>query len=159
MQKQASSGGRRAAVVLLRGITIFLALLFLVEGGTKLFLDAKTVATFHKWGYPAWLVFAVGLLEFPGAALIVIPRLALLGTALMAVDMVGAIVTGVVQGIVPIILFSACILLLVVLVGWTRRKRFIWWPLLQHRFLNATTVREGLPETAGLTSQKEPGNG
>src|SRR5215469_15369999 len=100
-------GRRRAAAVLLWSITIFLALLFLAEGSTKLLFDAGTVHTFHKFGYPDWLVFAVGLLEFPGAVLIVFPRLALLGTALMAVDMVGAITTGIIQGIVPIILFSA----------------------------------------------------
>ena len=135
-----SPRGSRAVSILLWSMTIFLALLFLVEGGSKLLFDAGTIKNFHKWGYPTWLVFVVGLLEFPGAILIVIPRLALLGTALLAVDMAGAIVTGAVQGILPIVLFSAFILGLVALIGWARRKRFMGWPLLQRGGRSATTM-------------------
>jgi uncharacterized membrane protein YphA (DoxX/SURF4 family) len=142
-------------------VTIVLALLFLVEGGSKLLLDAGTVRTFHTWGYPIWLVFAVGLLEFPGALLILVPRLALLGAALMVIDMIGAIGTGVIQGIVPIILFSGLVLMMAALVGWTRRKRFVGWRLLQRPGLDAPAMEQNLAEAAAtgdhatLVHQKE----
>lgn len=141
--------------ILLWIITIFLVLLFLVEGGGKLILDAGTVRTFHKWGYPIWFVFLVGMLEFSGAVLISIPRFALLGAVLLIIDMIGAIVTGVIQGIAPIIFFSAVILLLIVLIGWARRKRFVGWPLLQRLAPGATTAGKSLPQRAERQHDKQ----
>ncbi|HZR42183.1 MAG TPA: DoxX family protein [Ktedonobacteraceae bacterium] len=133
------SCSRRIATTLLWIITIFLVALFLVEAGGKLLLDAKTVQVFLKWGYPAWFVVIVGILEFTGALLFLIPRFALLGAALLVIDMIGAIVTGIIQGIWPIIAFSAIVLVLLVLIGWTRRKRFVGWSLLQTRLSSFAT--------------------
>ena len=149
----------RAASIALWAITIFLVLLFLVEGGSKLLFDAGTIKNFHKWGYPTWLVFVVGLLEFPGAILILFPRLALLGAALLVADMIGAIVTGLVQGIVPIVLVSAFILALIAVIGWVRRKRFVGWSLLPRPALRATTVEERFSESAQWSNHKEQANG
>ncbi|MBV9614663.1 MAG: DoxX family protein, partial [Ktedonobacteraceae bacterium] len=58
---------RRAAFILLCIMTLFLVALFLVEGGGKVLLDAGTVKVFLKWGYPAWFVIMVGIVEFTGA--------------------------------------------------------------------------------------------
>lgn len=153
------SCSRRAAIILLWALTAFLVLLFLVEGGSKLLFDAGTIKNFHKWGYPTWLVFVVGLLEFPGAILIAIPRFALLGAALLVADMLGAVVTGAVQGIAPIALFSACILALVALIGWARRKQFVGWPRLQRWTTRVTTEEIGLSEEGGVLNHQEHANG
>ena len=122
---------RRAAFILLWIMTLFLVALFLVEGGGKVLLDAGTVKVFLKWGYPAWFVIMVGIVEFTGALLLLVPRFALLGAALLVADMMGAIVTGIIQGIVPIIAFSSVVLVLLVIIGWSRRKRFVGWSSLQ----------------------------
>lgn len=119
---------RRTAPILLWIMTLFLVVLFLVEGGGKLLLDAGTVKVFLRWGYPTWFVVLVGILELTGALLLLFPRFALLGAALLVADMIGAIVTGIIQGIVPIIAFSAVVLVLIVIIGWARRKRFVGWP-------------------------------
>ncbi|MBV9710518.1 MAG: hypothetical protein JO011_06365, partial [Ktedonobacteraceae bacterium] len=49
----------------------------------------------------------------------------------LVADMMGAIVTGIIQGIVPIIAFSSVVLVLLVIIGWSRRKRFVGWSSLQ----------------------------
>ena len=48
--------------------------------------------------------------------------------------MIGAIVAGIVQGIVPIMVFSAVILILIAIIGWMRRKHFVGWSVLEARF-------------------------
>lgn len=123
--------GRKTASILLWATTLVLVALFLVEGGGKLLLDAKTVSVFLRWGYPGWFVVTVGLLESMGALLLLFPRLALLGATLLVIDMIGAIVTGILHGIVPIIAFSGTVLVLLVIIGWVRRKRFVGWPFRQ----------------------------
>jgi uncharacterized membrane protein YphA (DoxX/SURF4 family) len=134
MKSTLTPRGNRIVHILLWSVTILVVALFLVEGGAKLVLDPGTVRVFLKWGYPAWFVIIVGILEFAGAILILIPQLALLGAILLVVDMIGAIMTGVIQGIVPIIVFSAVVLALIVIIGWARRKRFVGWSLLQALF-------------------------
>ena len=82
----------RAAMVAIWVVTILLALEFVLAGGGKFVGRPAEIwrREFLSWGLPAWSVFAVGAVEVGSALLLLVPRFAALGGALLAVTMVGA---------------------------------------------------------------------
>jgi len=84
---------RIAVEVLLWGVTIFLALVCLRSGVTKLPADSFWVRDFRRWGYPGWFRVAVGAAELAACALLLYPRAASVGAGLFAAVMLGAIFT------------------------------------------------------------------
>jgi len=50
-------------------------------------------ANFERWGYPAWSMYLVGLVEVIGAVLLVFARTRFYGALVIAVAMVGAVLT------------------------------------------------------------------
>lgn len=92
--------------------TIFVAAVFLFAGADKIVHAQAWQQRFvGEWGLPAWLAVVTGLLEIAGAALLVVPRRATYGGAIVAAVMIGAVGTHVVAGqlaqiVTPLILGS-----------------------------------------------------
>jgi uncharacterized membrane protein YphA (DoxX/SURF4 family) len=86
----------------LTGLCWLLALSFIAGAVTK-FAPGETWAgppysqQFADWGYPSWFRFVVGADELVGAVLLLIPRRRFLGSALLGVILVGAILTHIVN--------------------------------------------------------------
>ncbi|MGP1397268.1 MAG: DoxX family protein [Inquilinaceae bacterium] len=104
------------------GLQIVAALAFFAAGGSKLAGVEPMVALFDQIGFGQWFRYLTGLLEVTGAALILHPRTAMAGGALLACVMIGAVLTHLVLiGGSPV---PALILLLITgSVAWMRRAR------------------------------------
>jgi uncharacterized membrane protein YphA (DoxX/SURF4 family) len=85
--------GRIALEVLLWALSLFLIKVFAQAGWAK-FDDASGWArAFNVWGYPVWFRVLVGAIELAAAALLVWPRTAAYGAALIVVVMLGGMGT------------------------------------------------------------------
>jgi len=74
-------------------LQILVAAAFLFAGGAKLVGGPQMVAAFDKIGVGQWFRYLTGTLEVAGAIGLLIPGLAFYGAALLAVVMVGAVIT------------------------------------------------------------------
>ncbi|HKP72423.1 MAG TPA: DoxX family protein [Pyrinomonadaceae bacterium] len=74
-------------------VTLFLALVCLRSGVTKLPGDSFWVRDFRRWGYPGWFRLAVGMAEIASFVLLLVPRFASYGAFIFAAVMLGAIFT------------------------------------------------------------------
>lgn len=83
----------RTRNVLLWVGSVLLALLFFAAGASKLLMAEESAQEFEGWGYPAWFHWVIGVVEVAGALLLLWPRTAFYGGALLAVDMAGAVMT------------------------------------------------------------------
>ncbi|MEW6160443.1 MAG: DoxX family protein, partial [Verrucomicrobiota bacterium] len=73
---------------------LLLSLLFIgFAGATKLLGAGFQREMFQHFGYPLWLMYAVGLVEVIAGVLILIPRLRFWGGLLMLAVVTGAIVS------------------------------------------------------------------
>ena len=80
-------------------ITIALAVLYALAGGSKYVgMQPTWAVNFDLWGYPAWFLYLVGALEFIGAALLLVPSIAILGSMVLGTIMFGAFWTHVANG-------------------------------------------------------------
>lgn len=99
-------------------VQILLALLFALQGITKLTSAPAWVARFKAWGYPDHFYLAVGLGELVGAILLLIPRLARFGALILMAVMIGAAATHVLhreqQVITTVILMALLVIILYV---------------------------------------------
>jgi putative oxidoreductase len=86
-------GGDDVLNTILWIVQILTAGMFLFAGGFTLAGAAAAVAAFDQIGFGQGFRYATGGLEVIGAILLLIPRTAALGAALLAVIMVGAIAT------------------------------------------------------------------
>jgi uncharacterized membrane protein YphA (DoxX/SURF4 family) len=83
---------------LVAALSWLLALSFVVGGVTKFlpgesFFGPPYAEKFVEWGYPSWFRFVVGSGELLGAVLLMIPRHRFQGAVLLAVILIGAVVT------------------------------------------------------------------
>lgn len=85
--------GRLAKEVVLWMITLFLALVCLRSGLTKMQSGGFWARDFMRWGYPAWFQPMVGSAELISFVLLLLPRLASYGALIFAIVMIGAIFT------------------------------------------------------------------
>ena len=113
---------RIAKEVALWAVTVFLALVCLRSGLTKLPGDGFWVRDFQRWGYPAWFRLAVALAELAALALLLIPRLASFGAGLFAIVMAGAIYTHATHNESSRLPFNFLLLALALLVLFARRR-------------------------------------
>ena len=74
-------------------LQILAAGMFLLAGGSKLAGAAPMIAMFEKIGIGQWFRYFTGGLEVISAVLLLIPRTAAIGAALLAATMVCAILT------------------------------------------------------------------
>lgn len=112
--------GLHRTLWVLQGI---LGLFFIVaSAGPKLLGEANAVQTFEDMGAATWFRYFIGLVELAGGIGLLVPRLAGLAAAGLALLMVGAAVTqafilhGGALVITPVVLFA-----LFVFLAWGRR--------------------------------------
>lgn len=106
-------------------LSVLMALFFLIAGVPKLLGAQGHVEHFASWRYPDWFRLVVGTVEVVSAILLLIPRIAYLGAAGIAVIMAGATYTHVLRvpeeaGRAPLTL---TLLALAVLIGYARRPK------------------------------------
>ena len=113
-------------------VTLVLAAFFLPVGISKMVLDPPSVTDFHNLGYPVWFLFFIGVVEAGGALLLLIPRFAFSGAALLIVEMLGAIGTvGFLHPNYGRAITSACVIVLCLLIAWGRWPQFAGRSLLR----------------------------
>lgn len=74
-------------------ITVLLAAIFLVSGGSKLAGAEMLASKFEYWGYPSWFPTVVGAAEVVAAVLLLIPKTASIGGTIVIAIMFGATYT------------------------------------------------------------------
>jgi uncharacterized membrane protein YphA (DoxX/SURF4 family) len=74
-------------------VQVLLALAFLGASSGKLLGKPEMVGLFEVIGIGQWFRYLTGLLEATGAVLVVVPRTKAFGAALLAMVMVGAVLT------------------------------------------------------------------
>jgi uncharacterized membrane protein YphA (DoxX/SURF4 family) len=80
-------------------VTIFVATVMLLAGSSKIIQAQFWRDQFvNAWGLPGWLATVTGLAEISGAALLTLPRRAVIGGAVIATVMIGASATHVLAG-------------------------------------------------------------
>lgn len=119
------SPSAKAGRVAIWVLSVLLAFVFLLAGVPKLLGAQGHVQHFARWGYPDWFRLLVGAVEVVSAVLVLIPRLAFLGAAGIAVIMAGATYTHVLRAPeeasrAP---FTLSLLALAALVGYARRPK------------------------------------
>ena len=80
-------------------IAILLALIFVGSAIPKLMGSEQMVVRFEAWGYPAAFSGVIGVVEIVGGLMVLFPRAAFLGAALLSLEMVGAVFTHLRTGI------------------------------------------------------------
>jgi len=83
----------RALTIALWVVQIGLALMFLMAGGNKLAGNPMMIGLFDAIGIGQWFRYVTGALEVAGALMLIVPRIAGLGAALLVPVMLGAIAT------------------------------------------------------------------
>jgi uncharacterized membrane protein YphA (DoxX/SURF4 family) len=101
-------------------VTILLALAFLGAGVTKLMGLSMMVSEFGILGYPLWFMYLTGSLEIVAAVLVVLPRFAALGAALIVCIMVGALYSHLTHGQAAMIGAPVVLLILAITLGTLR---------------------------------------
>ena len=110
-----------------------LALAFFGAGLSKLSSQPMMIQEFDLFGLPRWFMYLTGLIEVGSAALVLVPRLASIGAALLVCTMVGAILAHVTHGQAAMIAVPVVLLLLALAVGtlrgWGRDARLTARPI------------------------------
>jgi uncharacterized membrane protein YphA (DoxX/SURF4 family) len=115
---EAARQSSRSKNLFLWTLQIVSAALFLAAGFSKLAGAGAMVQLFAQIGIGQWFRYVTGAIEVVGAVLLLVPSLAFMGGGVLAVTMVGAILTHlfIVGGnpLVPILLLAATTTVLVV---------------------------------------------
>ncbi len=101
-------------------IAVVLALAFFGFGMLKLTSQPMMVANFAGWGFPSWFLYVTGSIEVISAVLLLIPRTALVGAALLVCTMIGALVTHLTHGQAAMIGAPGVLLVLLLALVWLR---------------------------------------
>jgi uncharacterized membrane protein YphA (DoxX/SURF4 family) len=88
-----SAPSGKALTIALWVVQVGLAAMFFMAGGNKLAGNPMMVGLFDAIGIGQWFRYLTGALEVAGAALLLVPRAAGLGAALLVPVMLGAILT------------------------------------------------------------------
>ena len=120
--------GRVAKEVGLWLVTLFLALVSLRSGLTKLPGDGFWVRDFTRWGYPGWFRITVGVAELVSFALLLVPRLSGYGALIFAIVMLGAIFTHATHNESSRLPFNFLLLSLSLLIIFARQPGFLKRP-------------------------------
>ena len=86
-----------AGWTLVWGMTGMLIMVFGQQGFAKFSATSGWVKAFAHWNYPDWFRMTIGALEILGAALLIWPRTAPVGAALIITIMLGAMATHIVK--------------------------------------------------------------
>jgi uncharacterized membrane protein YphA (DoxX/SURF4 family) len=110
----------RAVVVWV--LSVLVAALFAFAGAAKFFVP-EMAAKFHEWGYPDWFHYVVGAAELGGAVLLLVPRAAWIGAAVLALIMAGAVWTLVTHNQAEQVPVPAVTLVVLLVLVYLRRPR------------------------------------
>jgi uncharacterized membrane protein YphA (DoxX/SURF4 family) len=121
---------RNLALWVLSGLS---SVLFLLAGVAKITGAQAMRDGFESWGYPPWFMYVVGVCEILGGVLVVMPSTRVHGALLLAVVMLGAVWTHLVNGETTAALMPLAVLGVLGAVLWMRRP-------------SARPEREPLPE-------------
>ncbi len=100
-----------------------LTVAFLLAGTPKVLQAPVWVDKFDTWGYSKWFLVVTGAVEITGASLLLIPRLAVWGVAVLAAVMFGAAYTHIANAEGPEVARPLIFLGFLAIVGWARRPR------------------------------------
>lgn len=85
--------GRIAFEVVIWALSLLLIMVFVRAGWAKFDDSSGWARAFRVWGYPVWFRMIVGAMELAAAVLLVWPRTAAYGAALIIVVMLGGMGT------------------------------------------------------------------
>ncbi|MGG3471496.1 DoxX family protein [Neobacillus pocheonensis] len=96
-----------------------IALIFIQAAVLKLMGVQAMIEVFNKLGYPAWFRIVIGILEISGAIALLIRSSSRYGAILLALIMIGAMISSLVKGasgeaIVPVIMLFLLVWIAVV---------------------------------------------
>jgi uncharacterized membrane protein YphA (DoxX/SURF4 family) len=103
-------------------LCLLVSLFFLNMAYHKLVDREAMAAAFELWGYSTPFMLFIGVVELIGAVLLLWPRSATWGAALLGLEMVGALYTCLATGLGMVALPATCLVVLVSL-AWMRRDR------------------------------------
>ena len=103
--------------------SILTAMLMGAAGLPKILGHGGWATRFERWGYPGGFVVVIGVVEVAGALMLLIPRLAALGAAVLAVVMLGATATHLVHGELPRVGVTLVLGAVFLAIAWLRRPR------------------------------------
>ncbi len=106
-------------------LTVLLAVAFLGAGGSKLAGRPPMPENFTRWGFPLWFMYLTGVIEVAAALLLLVPRTATLGGALVVGTMVGAALTHLKEGEGPQAVAPLILLVLGAVVALARRHEVL----------------------------------
>lgn len=107
--------------VMVWAVTIFVAAVMFLSGFGKIVQMASWQQQFAgAWGLPGWLAPVTGVVEIAGAALLVVPRRAVFGGALIVLVMIGASGAHIMAGELGRLPVTATLGALAALVAWYR---------------------------------------
>ena len=79
-------------------VSLFLVSIFIRQGMAKFSETSGWATAFRLWGYPAWFRMLIGTMEVSAAILLLLPRVAAIGAALIIVVMLGGMGTHIARG-------------------------------------------------------------
>lgn len=106
-------------------ITLLLAFVFLAHGLNKFPADGGWAHAFAQWHFPVWFRILIGVIEIAAALLILWPRTASIGAAMIVVVMLGGMATHIWWGHPDQTFHEAVPLVLAIIVGIARRARLL----------------------------------
>jgi uncharacterized membrane protein YphA (DoxX/SURF4 family) len=74
-------------------LSVLCASVFLFAGSIKFVHFEDFTKQFAEMGYAQWFVVVIGVLEISGAFVLLVPRVAWIGAGLLAVIMIGAVIS------------------------------------------------------------------
>jgi uncharacterized membrane protein YphA (DoxX/SURF4 family) len=101
---------------------IAIALVFISVGSSK-FSDPMWVRLFGRIGFGQWFRSFTGVMQIAGGVLVLVPRLALVGIAMLACTMAGAVVTWIALGLVWNAPIPGALLIVLLALGWNEYNR------------------------------------
>lgn len=113
--------------------TVLLSALFVMQGLMKLAGLEMWVQRFREYGYPEHFHLVAGVLELGGALLLLVPRTARIGAAMLGLVMLAAAATHLVQGETPNTFFTLGLAAVFGVIAYVRA------PGKRHRQVAATT--------------------
>ncbi|MFH5186690.1 DoxX family protein [Paenibacillus sp. TAB 01] len=114
---------RKGFVVLGYIVLVLVAALFLMQGFSKVTGADQTVASFEKYGYAIWFRVLLGMGEIAAAIALFIPALSRYAASLLAMIMVGAIITHFVNGEAGYAALPAALLIITGITAFVRKPK------------------------------------
>ena len=101
---------------------IAIALVFVTVGSSK-FSDPMWVRLFARIGFGQWFRYFTGVMQIAGGVLVLMPRLALVGIAMLACTMLGAVITWIAFGLPLNVPIPGVLVLVLLALGWSEYNR------------------------------------